>query len=137
MNPGQPVRLRTDFPATPKSRRVYFHCRNLNPSDAAVFEFVLSKTVNADGHKAAAELSHNQIATATKLSRRTAIRCVEHLEKAGLIETAKHKEWFRRNANRIAVAGSLLVPLEIGTSASFGETRQKGGTKRRLAVAGR
>jgi CRP-like cAMP-binding protein len=95
ISPGQPVRLRTDFPDTAKSRRIYFRSRGLNVSDAAVFEFILSQTVNADGHKAAAELSHNQIAAATGLSRRTVIRSIERLEKAALIETMKHKEWHR------------------------------------------
>src|ERR1035441_1812259 len=32
INPGQPVRLRTDFPNTPKSRRIYLESRNLNAS---------------------------------------------------------------------------------------------------------
>src|ERR1035438_3093411 len=59
INPGQPVRLRTDFPDTAKSRRIYLKSRNLNASDAAVFEFVLSKTVSSNGRTAAAELSHN------------------------------------------------------------------------------
>ena len=63
--PGQRVRLRTDFPDTAKSRRIYLKGRNLNASDAAVFEFILSKTVEGDGHNPAAELSHNQIAAAT------------------------------------------------------------------------
>jgi DNA modification methylase len=135
--PGQPVRLRTDFPDTKQSRRIYLKTRNLNPSDAAVFEFVLSHTVNADGHKAAAELSHNQIAAATRLSRRTVIRSVERLEKAALIETEKHEQWHRGNANRIAVASLLLVPMEIEASAtSDGKDRDRG-TRLRLAVAGR
>jgi hypothetical protein len=135
--PGQPVRLRTDFPGTKQSRRIYLKTRNLNPSDAAVFEFVLSKTVDADGHNAAAELSHNQIATATKLSRRTVIRSVERLEKATLIETVKHEEWHRGNANRVAVASSLLVPLGSCASATSGEQNRGRGTRLRLAVAGR
>ena len=136
ISPGQPVRLRTDFPETAKSRRIYLKGRNLNVSDAAVFEFVLSHTVNADGHRAAAELSHNQIAAATKLSRRTVIRSIERLEKAELIETVKHEEWHRGHANRIAVASSLLVPLEIGASDNSGGKGRVRGTRLRLAVAG-
>ena len=109
----------------------------MNPSDAAVFEFILSQTVNSDGQKAAAELSHNQIAAATKLSRRTVIRSVERLEKAGLIETQKHEQWHRGNANRIALASSLLVALENDPSATSGGNGRDRGTRLRLAVAGR
>jgi DNA modification methylase len=112
INPGQPVRLRTDFPDTAKSRRIYLKSRNLNASDAAVFEYVLSQTVISSERKPTAELSHNQIAAATNLSRRTVIRSIERLEKAALIETVKHEEWHRGNANQIAVATSLLIPLE-------------------------
>jgi hypothetical protein len=65
INPGQPVRLRTDFPDTAKSRRIYLQSRKLNASDSAVFELILSKTVNSEGHTTAAELSHNQIVAAT------------------------------------------------------------------------
>jgi hypothetical protein len=133
INPGQPVRLRTDFPDNAKSRRIYLRSRKLNVSDATVFEFILSTTVDADGHKAAAELSHNQIAAATGLSRRTVIRSIERLEKAALIETMKHKEWHRGNANRIAVASSFLVPLEIGASDNCGGKDRGRGTR---AVAG-
>ena len=136
ISPGQPVRLRTDFPDTAKSRRIYFKSLNLNVSDAAVFEYVLSQTVISSERKAAAELSHNQIAAATKLSRRTVIRSVERLEKAALIETVKHEEWHRGNANRIAVASSLLVALEVGASDNSGGKRRGHGTRRRLAVAG-
>ena len=112
INPGQPVRLRTDFPDTAKSRRIYLKSRNLNASDAAFFEYVLSQTVISSERNAAAELSHNQIAAATKLSRRTVIRSIERLEKAELIQTVRHEEWHRGNDNQIAVATSLLVPLE-------------------------
>jgi DNA modification methylase len=111
INPGQQVRLRTDFPDTKQSRRIYFQSRKLNVSDAAVFEFILLKTVNGDGQRASAELSHNQIAAATTLSRRTVIRSIERLERVGMIETAKHEQWHMGNANRIAVAPSLLVPV--------------------------
>ncbi len=135
INPDQPVRLRTDFPSTRPARRIYFRSRNLNVSDAAVFECILTKTVDADAHNAAAAISHNKIAAATKLSRRTVIRSVGRLEKAGLIETSKHEHWFRRNANRIAVVASLLVPLEIGTSATSAVNRHRRGTRLRDAAA--
>ena len=124
-----PVRLRTEFPDTAKCRRLYFQSRNLNASDAAVFEFILSMTVRSDERKAAAELSHNHIAAATKLSRRTVIRSVERLEKAGLIETQKHEQWHRGNANRIAVASSLLVALETDPSATHGGNGRGRGTR--------
>jgi SAM-dependent methyltransferase len=58
--PGQPVRLRTDFPDNAQSRRIYFQSRRLNSSDAAVFEYVLSKTVFSDERNVAVELSHNR-----------------------------------------------------------------------------
>jgi len=57
---GQPVRLRTDFPDTAKSRRIYFESRGLNASDAGVFEFVLKQTVNGSERKADAELCTTQ-----------------------------------------------------------------------------
>jgi site-specific DNA-methyltransferase (adenine-specific)/site-specific DNA-methyltransferase (cytosine-N4-specific) len=129
INPGQPVRLRTDFPNTPKSRRIYLESRSLNASDAAVFELILSMTVNSSDRKAAIELSHNQIVAATKLSRRTVIRSIGRLEEAGFIETVKHQQWHRGNANRIAVAGSLLVPLETGASATPGRNERNRGTR--------
>jgi hypothetical protein len=110
-NSGQPVRLRTDFPDTPKSRRIYLKSRNLNASDAAVFEFILSKTVNADGHIAAAELSHNQIVAATGISRSTVIRSIKRLADLKLIETVKDAEWHRGRSNRVAIAASWLVPI--------------------------
>jgi SAM-dependent methyltransferase len=130
LNPGHPVRLRTDFPDTAKSRCIYFRSRGLKVSDAAIFEFVLSMTVNSSDRTAAAELSHNQIASVTKLSRRTVIRSIERQEKAGLIETVKHEEWHRGNANRIALSSSLLVPLELLPSATKATTRRDGGTRR-------
>ena len=111
INPGQPVRLRTDFPDTAKSRRIYLKSRNLNASDAAVFEFVLSKTVSSNGRTAAAELSHNQIATATGISRSTVIRSIKRLADLKLIETVKDAEWHRGRSNRVGIAASLLVPL--------------------------
>ena len=107
----QPVRLRTDFPDTPKSRRIYLKSRNLNASDAAVFEFILSKTMNADGHIAAAELSHNQIVAATGISRSTVIRSIKRLADLKLIETVKDAEWHRGRSNRVAIAASWLVPI--------------------------
>lgn len=113
INPGQTVRLRTDFPDTPKSRRIYLKSRNLNVSDAAVFEYILLQTVNSAGQKAAAELSHNEIAAATQLSRSTVIRSVKRLTDAKLIETTKDAEWHRGIANRIAVGCSLLLPIEV------------------------
>jgi ribosomal protein L11 methylase PrmA len=112
INPGQPVRLRTDFPDTTPSRRIYFKSRGLNASDAAVFELILSNTVYSDAHKATAELSHNQIAAAAKLSRRTVTRSIERLKEVKVIETAMHEDWYRGRANRIAIVPSLLVPLE-------------------------
>jgi site-specific DNA-methyltransferase (adenine-specific)/site-specific DNA-methyltransferase (cytosine-N4-specific) len=134
ITPGQPVRLRTDFPDTAKSRRIYLKSRKLNASDSTVFELILSKTVNADGQTAAAELSHNDIAAATKLSRRTVIRSIERLEKAGFIGTVKHEEWHRGNANRIAIASSLLVALEVGASATPGGNGRSRGTRLPLRV---
>lgn len=134
INPGQQVRLRTDFPSTKPSRRIYLKSRNMNVSDAAVFEFILSNTVDADSHQPAAEISYNRIATATKLSRRTVIRSIERLEKAALIVTAKHEEWFRQNANRIAVADSVLLPLEVGASVTSAENGHQTGTRLRVVV---
>jgi len=125
---GQPVRLRTDFPDTAKSRRIYFESRGLNASDAGVFEFVLKQTVNGSERKADAELSHNAIAAATKLSRRTVIRAIERLEGATLLKTEKHEEWHRGNANRISIAGSLLVPLEAQPSVTVNSSRRIRGT---------
>jgi DNA modification methylase len=129
INAGQTVRLRTDFPDTAKSRRIYFRSRNLNASDAAVFEYILSNTVASGERKSAAELSHNQIAAATKLSRRTVIRSIGRLEEAELIETVKHEDWHRGNANRIAIASSLLVALEVGSSATSGGNGRDRGTR--------
>jgi DNA modification methylase len=116
INPGQPVRLRTDFPDTAKSRRIYLKSRNLNASDAAVFEFVLSKTVSSNGRTAAAELSHNQIATATGISRSTVIRSIKRLADLKLIETLKDAEWHRGRSNRVGIAASLLVPIQVWAS---------------------
>ena len=107
----QPVRLRTDFPDTPKSRRIYLKSRNLNASDATVFEFILSKTVNADGHIAAIEISHNQIVAATGISRSTVIRSIKRLADMKLIETLKDADWHRGRSNRVRIAASLLVPI--------------------------
>jgi len=77
-----------------------------------VFELILSNTVNSDGHKAATELSHNQIAAATGLSRRTVTRSIERLKKVNVIETAMHEDWYLGRPNRIAITSPLLVPLE-------------------------
>ena len=136
INPGQPVRLRTDFPDTPKSRRIYLKSRNLNVSDAAVFEYILLQTVNSAGQKAAAELSHNQIAAATQLSRSTVIRSVKRLADLNLIETLKNAEWHRGIANRIAVGSSLLLPIEVLPSVSKATNGRKRDTRLRLAAAG-
>jgi DNA modification methylase len=111
INPGQPVRLRTDFPNTPKSRRIYLESRNLNASDAAVFELILSMTVNSLDRKAAIELSHNQIVAATGISRSTVIRSIKRLADLRLIETVKDAEWHRGRSNRVGIAASLLVPI--------------------------
>ena len=111
INPGQPVRLRTDFPNTPKSRRIYLESRNLNASDAAVFELILSMTVNSLDRKAAIELSHNQIVAATGISRSTVIRSIKRLADLKLIETVKDAEWHRGRSNRVAIAASWLVPI--------------------------
>jgi SAM-dependent methyltransferase len=73
IHPGQPVRLRTDFPDTAQSRRIYFKSRGLNVSDAAIFELIVSNTVTSDERKAAAALSHNHIAAATGISRSTIV----------------------------------------------------------------
>lgn len=110
--PGRAVRLRSDFPDTAKSRQLYFKSRSLNASDAAVFEYILSRTVNSAERSCSAEISHNQIAAATKLSRRTVIRGIDRLKDTELIETTKDKEWHRGRPNRIAVSSALLVPLE-------------------------
>ena len=111
MNPGQPVRLRTDFPDTAKSRRIYLESRNLNASDAAVFESILSVTVNSLNRRAAIELSHNQIVAATGISRSTVIRSIKRLADITLIETVKDEEWHRGHSNRVGIAASLLVPI--------------------------
>jgi len=136
INPGQPVRLRTDFPDTAKSRRIYFKSLRLNVSDAAVFEFVLSMTVNSSDRTAAAELSHNQIAAATKLSRRTVTRSIDRLKEAKLIETAMHQEWRRGHPNRITLVSSLLVPLEVAPIVTNDRKRRVADNTVRLAVAG-
>ena len=137
INPGQPVRLRTDFPDNPKSRRLYFRGRSRNGSDAAVFEFILSQTVNSAGQRAAAELSHNQIAAATQLSRSTVIRSVKRLADLNLIETLKNAEWHRGIANRIAVGSSLLVPIEALPSVTRATNGRKHDTRPRSAAEGR
>jgi len=116
INPGQPVRLRTDFPDTAKSRRIYFKSRNLNGSDAAVFELILSRTVNSSDRKAAAQISYSEIATATYLSRRTVLRSIKRLTDVRLIETMKDQEWHRGRPNRVALPSSLLVPIESQAS---------------------
>ena len=134
VQPGQRVRLRTDFPDTAKSRRIYFESRGLNASDAAVFEVILARTVNAAERRAAASISHNQIAAATKLSRRTVIRSIERLESAMLLETEKHEEWNRGNPNRISIAESLLVPVEVHPSVTAYGKRWIRGTRFRQAT---
>ena len=111
IHPGQPVRLRTDFPNTPKSRRIYLESRNLNASDAAAFESILSVTVNSLNRRAAIELSHNQIVAATGISRSTVIRSIKRLADITLIETVKDEEWHRGHSNRVVIAASLLVPI--------------------------
>ena len=116
ISPGVQVRLRSDFPDNEKSRRLYFKSRGLNLSDAAVFEFILSQTVNSAERQSGSELSHSQIAAATKLSRRTVIRSVKRLTDLNFIGAVKDKEWHRGNANRISIASSLLVLLEVGPS---------------------
>jgi ribosomal protein L11 methylase PrmA len=110
IKPGQPVRLRTDFPDTAKSRRIYLESRNLNASDAAVFELILSMTVNSSDRKAAIEMSHNQIVAATGISRSTVIRSIKRLADLKLIDTVKDEEWHRGHSNRVGIAASLLVP---------------------------
>jgi len=137
INSNDPARLRTDFPDTAKSRRIYFESRHLNVSDAAVFELILSKTVNSESHIATAELSHNQIAAATKLSRRTVTRCIERLKEAKIIETAMHKDWYRGRANRIAIAPSLLVPLEGRPIVTVERKRRHRDNRLRLDERGR
>ena len=132
INPGQPVRLRIDFPGNTKSRRIYLKSRGLNASDAAVLEFVLSQTVNSTKHNAVAELSHNQIVAAIGISRSTVIRSIKRLADLKLIETVKNSEWHRGIANRIAVGSSFLLPLEL--SPSFINTRRD--TSLRLAATG-
>jgi CRP-like cAMP-binding protein len=127
---GQPVRLRTDFPDNANSRRIYFKSRNLNLSDALVFEYALSMTVNSSDRKAAAEMSHNQVAAATGLSRSTVIRSMKRLEDMQLIETVKDEEWHLGHCNRVGIAGSLLVPLEI--RASVMQTKKMGRSGTRL-----
>jgi len=134
IQPGQRVRLRTDFPDTAKSRRICFESRGLNASDAVVFEFVLKQTANGSERKADAELSHNHIAAATKLSRRTVIRAIERLENATLLETEKHEDWHRGNANRITIAQSLLVPLDCGASVTAGGSGRMRGTPATMSV---
>jgi hypothetical protein len=132
---GQPVRLRTDFPDTKQSRRIYFKSRHLNASDAAVFEYILFQTVNSSDQNADAELSHNQIAAATKLSRRTVIRSVKRLADVDLIQTMKDAEWHRGHANLIAIASSLLVPIEMQPSVTNRQNRRRRGTSVRLPLA--
>jgi ribosomal protein L11 methylase PrmA len=111
INPGQAVRLRTDFPDTAKSRRIYLESRNLNASDAAVLELILSMTVNSSDRKAAIEMSHNHIVATTGISRSTVIRSIKRLADLKLIETVKDAEWHRGRSNRVGIAASLLVPL--------------------------
>jgi DNA-binding transcriptional ArsR family regulator len=77
---------------------------------------ILGRTVLSADRKPATELSHNQIAVATKLSRRTVIRSISRLQDADLIETEKNDQWHRGNANRISVASRLLLPVEVGPS---------------------
>jgi site-specific DNA-methyltransferase (adenine-specific) len=133
LDAGEPVRLRTDFPDSHKEWLIYFGSRGLNRSDAAVFEFILSKTVNSDEPKPAAELSHNQIATATKLSRRTVIRSISRLQDADLIDTEKDNQWHRGRPNRVSIAAPLLVPLEIRPSVTTAARMRRGGTSLRIA----
>ena len=111
INPGQPVRLRTEFPDTSKSRRIYLNSRGLNVSDAAVFEFILANTVSSDERNAAIEMSHNQIVAATGISRSTVIRSIKRLADITLIETVKDEDWHRGHSNRVGIAASLLVPI--------------------------
>ena len=110
INPGQAVRLRTDFPDNAKSLRIFLKSQNLNTSDAAVFEHVMSLTVNSCDRKAAIEMSHNQIVAATGISRSTVIRSIKRLADLKLIDTVKDEEWHRGHSNRVGIAASLLVP---------------------------
>jgi len=142
IQPDQPVRLRSDFPDTAKSRRIYFKSRGLTASDAATFEHILTVTVHSEKKFASSSLSVNQIAKATKFSRRTVIRSIQRLRKAGLIETIQDSEWFRGRSSVVAVASSLLLPLEIGPSVTSIEgsrqrvTRLGDGRNRRRQSAG-
>ena len=129
INPGQPVRLRIDFPGNTKSRRIYLKSRGLNASDAAVLEFVLSQTVNSTKHNAVAELSHNQIVAAIGISRSTVIRSIKRLVGLDLVETVKDEEWHRGRSNQVGIAASLLVPIEIEPSVTQTGRSRRDGTR--------
>ena len=129
IKPDHPVRLRTDFPETAKARRIYFKSQNLSVSDAVVFEHILSKTVNSAERRPGAEISHNEIAAATDVPRRTVIRALSRLKDGKFIGTTKDDEWHRGRANRIDIASSFLVPLELHPSDTSTRQRREDGTR--------
>lgn len=96
---GDGTRPPSNFPNQPKSRKALVLSKGLNKSDAQLFNVICERTDNA--MEATTSLSFSEMADATTFSRRTVIRSIERLRKAGLVRTS-------RSADLHAHAGSLI-----------------------------